>query len=162
MKYSQDFRKTFKNKLKLSFYFLRHMPMGFFNGLKVEEFDDEHACVSVPYNYLTKNPFKSMYFAVQSMAAELSSGVIAIEAVSKAPVPVSMLVLKMEAEYMKKARSKILFTCNNSKEIIETIKESIKTNEGKTIKITSTGTDKQGDIVSKFHFTWTFKPKKIQ
>lgn len=137
------------------------MPMGFFNGLRVEEFNDQKASVSVPYNYLTKNPFKSMYFAVQSMAAELASGVIAIDSVLKASVPVSMLVLNMDAEFKKKVRSKVIFTCSDVKAIIDTITDSIETNEGKTITITSTGIDTEGDIVSIFHFTWTFKPKKI-
>ena len=159
MKYSQNLRKAFTSKFKLSLYFLKHMPMGFLNGLKVTEFADNKASVSVPYNYLTKNPFKSMYFAVQSMAAELASGVIAIEAVSKAFVPVSMLVLKMDAEFVKKARSRITFTCKDAQKIIGAINESIETNEGNTVVITSEGKDNEGDIVSKFHFTWTFKPK---
>ena len=154
-----DFQKRFKNKFKLSLYFLKHMPMGFLSGLRVVEFDDKHASVSVPFNYLTKNPFSSMYFAVQSMAAELASGVIAIDSVMQAPVPVSMLVLKMDAEFMKKARSKIVFTCNNGEEIKKAIADSIETNEGKTVTITSTGKDTEGDVVSVFHFTWTFKPK---
>ncbi|MEA3451669.1 MAG: DUF4442 domain-containing protein [Bacteroidota bacterium] len=161
MKKSKNIRKDFKNPFKLSMFFLKNMPMGFLNGLKIVEIDDNHASVSVPYNFLTKNPFKSMYFAVQSMAAELSSGVIAIEAVTNATVPVSMLVLKMEAEFIKKARSKIIFTCNDARAIVNTIQNSIETNEGKEIKITSIGKDIEGDIVSKFYFTWTFKPKKI-
>lgn len=161
MKYSPNLRKKLKNKFQLSLYFLKKMPMGFFNGLRVIEFNDELTSVSVPYNYLTKNPFKSMYFAVQSMAAEFTSGIIAIDSVLKSSVPVSMLVLNMDAEFIKKARSKIIFTCSDVKSIIDTINESIETKEGKTVTITSTGVDKEGDIVSKFHFTWTFKPKKI-
>jgi hypothetical protein len=162
MKNSGKLQKKFKSKIRLKLFFLKNMPMGFINGLRIIEFDNEHASVSVPFNYLTKNPFKSMYFAVQSMAAELTSGAIAIDQVAKASVPVSMLVLKMEAEFVKKARSKIIFTCNNGKEIIQTIQKSIETNEGQTIKVTSTGIDSEGDIVSIFHFIWTFKPKKTK
>lgn len=161
MKNHKDIRKSFTNRFKLSMFFLKNMPMGFLNGLRVVEIDDNHASVSVPFNFLTKNPFKSMYFAVQSMAAELSSGVIAIEAVANAPVQVSMLVLNMEAEFIKKARSKIIFTCKDSQIITNSIQKSIETNEGQTAKISSVGKDIDGDIVSKFYFTWTFKPKKL-
>jgi len=68
MKNHKDIRKSFTNRFKLSMFFLKNMPMGFLNGLRVVEIDDNHASVSVPFNFLTKNPFKSMYFAVQSMA----------------------------------------------------------------------------------------------
>lgn len=155
----KDLKKVFLSKFRLSLYFLKHMPMGFFNGLRVIEFDDKKASVSVPFNYFTKNPFKSMYFATQSMAAELASGIMALSEISKASKPVSMLVLNMEAEFRKKARSKIIFTCNDGLEISKTIKEAIETNEGRTVTITSTGVDTQGDIVSVFKFNWTFKPK---
>ncbi len=140
-------------------YFLKNMPMGFINGLRVTDFTDDTAIVTVPFNYWTKNPFRSMYFAVQSMAAELSSGVIALEAVKNAQVPVSMLVLNMKADFQKKARTKIKFVCNDGQEIRQAVAKSVETNEGQTVTVTSTGYDMQGDIVSLFNFTWTFKPK---
>ena len=140
-------------------YFLKNMPMGFVNGLRVIDFTDEKAVVTVPFNYWTKNPFKSMYFAVQSMAAELSSGAIALDAVANAKVPVSMLVLNMKADFRKKARSKIKFICEDGQKIRQAVAKSVETNEGQTVTVTSTGFDKQGDIVSVFNFTWTFKPK---
>jgi len=158
-KSKKDLKKVFLNKLKLSLYFLKHMPMGFFNKLRVIEIDDEKASVSVPFNYFTKNPFKSMYFAVQSMAAELASGVIAINEVNNASVPVSMLVLNMEAQFVKKAKSKIIFTCNDGQKIKNAVKQAVETNEGHTVTITSTGVDQSGEIVSIFKFTWTFKSK---
>ena len=140
-------------------YFLKNMPMGFVNGLRVTDFNDEKAVVTVPFNYWTKNPFKSMYFAVQSMAAELSSGAIALDTVANAKVPVSMLVLNMKADFRKKARSKIKFICEDGQKIRQAVAKSVETNEGQTVTVTSTGFDKQGDIVSVFNFTWTFKPK---
>ncbi len=140
-------------------YFLKNMPMGFVNGLRVTDFNDEKAVVTVPFNYWTKNPFKSIYFAVQSMAAELSSGAIALDTVANAKVPVSMLVLNMKADFRKKARSKIKFICEDGQKIRQAVAKSVETNEGQTVTVTSTGFDKQGDIVSVFNFTWTFKPK---
>ncbi len=154
-----DFRKLANNPFRLNLFFIKHMPMGLLNGLRILELDENHARVSVPYNYLTKNPFRSLYFAVQSMAAELSSGAMAIAEVKAAPRPVSMLVLDMDAKFTKKAQSKVVFTCNDGPAIRRAVKETLETGEGRTVKITSIGVDQQGNQVSEFHFTWTFKAK---
>ncbi len=154
-----DFRKTIKSGFKLKLFFLKNMPMGFISGMRVEEMDDAHAVVSVPFNYLTKNPFRSVYFAVQAMAAELSSGVLAMDAVMKAPQPVSMLVLESHSHFTKKARSKIVFTCDNGEDIRGAVKKALETGEGQTIEVKSVGIDKEGDTVAEFSFIWTFKAK---
>lgn len=159
MKRPNNLEKVFRSRFKLNLYFLKALPMAYFAGLKVDEFTEDKVSVSVPFKWSNKNPFKSMYFAVQSMAAELSSAVIALSAIANVKVPVSMLVLKMEAEFTKKARTKVVFTCKDVQNIKNTVSESISTGEGKTVKITSTGLDLNGEVVSVFYITWTFKPK---
>ncbi len=156
---TKDFRKLANNAFRLKLFFIKYMPMGFLNGLRIIELNKKHASVSVPYNYLTKNPFHSTYFAVQSMAAELSSGAMAIAEVMAAPGPVSMLVFDMNANFTKKARSKVIFTCNDGEAISTAVKETLETGEGQTVNITSIGIDETGDQVSEFRFTWTFKAK---
>jgi len=133
--------------------------MALLAGLRVTELDTKHAVVTVPYKPLNKNPFKSMYFAVMSMAAELSSGIQAIAHVKDAPKPISMLVLNMQASFTKKARTRVKFVCNDGDKIAKAITESLKTGEGKTVEVDSTGYDTSGDVVATFQFTWTFKAK---
>ncbi len=156
---AKDFDKILKSKWRLKLYFLRQLPMAFFAGLRVDKITEDEAHVSIPFKYLNKNPFHSMYFASLSMAAELSTGVIAMRYVSKAPVPVSMLVYQMDAQFKKKAKTRITFICKDSQAIKKTIDESIETKQGRIITVTTTGYDQQGQEVAVFHFTWTFKPK---
>ena len=47
---------------------LRHLPMAFLAGLKVKKLSNSIAEVTVPFNFLNKNPFNSIYFAVLTMA----------------------------------------------------------------------------------------------
>ena len=61
---------------RLVFFFILKLPMAFLARLRVRELSVDKCLVSVPYNYWNKNPFKSMYFAVQAMAAELSTGAL--------------------------------------------------------------------------------------
>jgi DNA-binding protein len=93
------------------------------------------------------------------MAAELSSAAMALSDVTQASKPVSMLVLDMKANFTKKARTKVVFTCNNGKEISEAVDKAISTGEGQLVNIISKGIDSKGDMVSEFQFTWTFKAK---
>ena len=126
---TKDFRRLANNAFRLKLFFIKYMPMGFLNGLRIVELNEKRASVSVPYNWLTKNPFHSTYFAVQAMAAELSSGAMAIAEVIAAPGPVSMLVFDMNANFTKKARSKVIFTCNNGEAISAAVKETLETGE---------------------------------
>ena len=138
----------------------KHLPMGFIAGLKVSEMDGKGATVSVPNKFVNKNPFKSMYFAVQAMAAELSSGILALAEVYGVEKPISMLVINMSASYTKKARTKVSFRCNDAEKIKDAVARSIATGEGQLIEVKSIGTDREGDVVAEFTFTWTFKVKE--
>jgi hypothetical protein len=72
-----------------------------------------------------------------------------------------MLVLKMKADFLKKARTKIIFHCEDAEKIKESIAKSIETGQGETIEVSSAGYDTSGDKVAEFIFEWTFKPKKV-
>lgn len=100
-----------------------------------------------------------MYFAVQAMAAELSTGALVMAAINESGARVSMLVVNNEASFTKKATGKITFTCSNGIAIKETILKSIQTGEGQTLWMTAQGVDQSGDVVSTFKFEWTVKPK---
>ena len=145
--------------LKMKLYMLKHLPLGFFTGLKVLELDKNKATVSAPFKYLNKNPFRSVYFAVLSMAAELSSGILALSMVVDSKTPVSMLVLNMKADFLKKAKTKITFSCNDGEKIGNAIKKCLLTKEGEIIEVHTSGYDTNGEQVAEFQFTWTFKAK---
>ena len=159
MEKSEQFRQLVRNKLKFGLFMLKSLPSAFFSGIKVKEITEEKAVVSIPFKYLTKNPFKSVYFASQAMAAELSTGVLALSHVHKRNPAVSMLVFNMRADFSKKAKSKIFFTCEDGINIKNAVEESMKTGEGVTVEAKSIGRNTDNQIVSEFYFTWTFKSK---
>jgi len=148
-----------KSPFRLKMYMFMHLPMGWIAGLKVESFREKDVRISVPFKFLNKNPFRSVYFASLAMAAELSSGLIAMSEVENASVPISMLVLNMKADFLKKARTKITFLCSDGNQIREAIAKSIETGLGQTAEVSAIGTDTEGGQVAIFWFTWTFKPK---
>lgn len=156
---AEKFRQTVRNKFKFKLFMLKELPSAFFSGITVTEITEEKAVVRIPFKFLTKNPFKSMYFASQAMAAELSTGILALSQISGRNPKVSMLVFDMNAHFSKKARTTVEFICKNGKDIKNAVEETMKTGEGVTVKAKSVGIDKYGDVVSEFTFVWTFKSK---
>lgn len=154
-----QFKKLVDDPLKFKLFMLRSLPAAYFAGLRIEAFDERKAVISVRQKWFNKNPFGSIYFAVLTMAAEMSTGVLSMANIFKRKPSVSMLVVNTNATFYKKATGKILFTCNDGAAITAIIEEAIETGEGKTITCTSRGSNENGDVVAEIKCTWSFKAK---
>lgn len=155
----ENFRRKITNPLKFRFFMLQKLPAAFIAGLRIKEFDTKKVVVSISHKWLNQNPFNSMYFAVQSMAAEMSTGMLAFAQVYQRNPSVSMLVVGMEGKFHKKAIDKLAFTCADGEAIEQAVELAVTTGEGQTIKCYTVGTNFAGEIVSEFWFTWSFKIK---
>ena len=144
---------------KINTFMLFKLPLGFLSGLRVKVLNKTSCLVSITHKWINQNPFKSMFWAAQGMAAEMSTGVLVMQAIEKSGVKVSMLVTYQEASFFKKATGKIHFSCNNGNEIAEAIQKSIKTKEGQLIVLKAVGVNKDGVVVSEFKFQWSLKVK---
>jgi len=95
-------QNKFANSFKFRLILFKILPMGFLSGMRITELNEELCRVSVPYKWLNKNPFKSIFWAVLGMAAEMSSGaLVTLFTFGKKP-SISLLVSKCEAEFIKK------------------------------------------------------------
>ena len=153
------FRRQVLNPLKLRLFMVRKLPMAWLAGLRLTQLTPEHATVTVRFKHLTQNPFRSIYFACLAMAAELASGMQAMMHVQGGG-PVSMLVVKLEGDFTKKAVGLITFTCPDGPRIAQAVAESRATSEGRTVECTSTGVDEAGEVVAVFRLTWSFRAKR--
>jgi hypothetical protein len=153
------FQKLVNNRFLFGIYLFKSLPAAFFAGIRVQQLDDEKAIVTVKYKWLTQNPFRSMYFACQAMAAEMTTGLLVMNSIENSGVPISMLIVKNQSVFLKKATGKITFICNDGNHIKEQISKLKNTNEGITSDLKSIGVDEIGDIVAEFVFTWSLKSK---
>ena len=94
------------------------------------------------------------------MAAELSTGLICSAGIYKRKPAVSMLIVKMNGFFYKKATGTIIFSCYDVEKILEAIEQSVKTGEGTTIICNSKGVNDTGELVAEFDFTWSFKARR--
>ena len=93
------------------------------------------------------------------MAAELSTAVFLMYTIRRSKQAVSMLVLKNQAVFKKKAKGLIKFHCTQGNEAVEAVQKTISNGEPVTVKLKSVGTDPTGDTVSEFEFEWSLKKK---
>ncbi len=151
-----------KHPVKFRMFLFTKLPAAYFAGVRVREVDERRCVVTVPYKWLSQNPFRSTYFACLSMAAEMSTGALAMVHLYKINPPVSMLVVKVESEYFKKATARTSFVCEDGELFQKTIEETIATGESRTVKAKSVGRNKEGEVVAEFYITWSFKAKSTK
>jgi len=144
---------------KLNTFLFLKLPSAYWCGVRVKQILVTNCTVTVKHRWINQNPFKSMYFAVQAMAAELSTGALVMLHIKNSGSKISMLVANNKSTFMKKATGKITFTCNEGHLIDEAIKRTIATGEGQTFWMKSIGTDEKGDKVSELDFEWSIRVK---
>ncbi|MDA8715399.1 DUF4442 domain-containing protein [Flavobacteriales bacterium] len=155
---SIDFvRRNLTNKLKFRLLLKAILPMGYRSKMYISEMNEEMCAVKVPFNKRNSNPFKSTFWAVQGMAAEMSSGALLILYTQKQPESIAMLVMDMHANFVKKAADVSTFVCKDGLKIRAAIKETIETGAPVLIDCKMIGENEKGEVVSNFSFTWSVK-----
>jgi len=144
---------------KLNTFLMLKLPAAYFTGVRTTYLDHEKCIVKVRHRWINQNPFRSMFWAVQGMAAELATGALVMNKIRDRKKNISMLVLKNNASFSKKAKGKVTFTCTEGHKIDEAINKAITSGEGETVWLNAIGMDENGDEVSNFNFQWTLKLK---
>ncbi len=156
--------KKFLNPFTFSLYFFLNVPMVWFSGMRLSEFSKEKCISELPfkwyYRWQNMNPFKSVYFAVQCMGAEISTASLVALAINGKSPSIAFIVTKMRSQYFKKAVGATKFTCNDGDKIFDAVDQVLKSDEGVEIEAKTTGTLEDGTIVSEFYFTWSLKQRK--
>lgn len=147
------------NQRNLNLYLLKNLPSAYFCGVRVYAIANDYCTVRVKHKWFNQNPFKSMYFAVQNMGAELTTGVLVMKAIKESNKKVSMLVLNQKSQFTKKATGIITFKCEEGLMIQEKVNEALQTKEGVSFWVRSEGYDEKGDKVGVYEFEWTLKAK---
>ncbi|SDD52779.1 protein of unknown function [Algoriphagus faecimaris] len=152
-----SYQKKMSSPVIFWFAMLFKLPSAVFWRLKIKSLDAKKCEVSIPFFWRSQNPFKSIYFAALAGAAELSTGALCQLALA-GKGSFSMLVVDFRAEYFKKANQKITFTCDQGAELFQLI-DQLQVGENNQLTMISEGKNQSGDLVARFHVTWSFKRK---
>ncbi|MEP6712020.1 MAG: DUF4442 domain-containing protein [Ferruginibacter sp.] len=157
---SNKFLQLVMHPFKFRLFLFSKLPSAYFSGVRVLYADEDKAVVTVPYKWFSTNPFKSTYFACLSMAAEMSTGVLAMAHTYKQTPAVSMLVLKIEGNFVKKATGLTTFVCEEGNRLKQMVNEAMASGKSTSVTVRSVGKNKADEIIADFAITWSFKTKK--
>jgi hypothetical protein len=156
---AQRLRRRVTHPVLFRAWSLFKLPAALFAGVRVRALDEARCVTAVPYGWRSQNPFRSIYFACQAMAAELSTGALVMLAIADAGVPFSMLIVDMRASFGKKAVSIATFTCADGEKVFTAVREARETGEPRVVTMETVGTMADGAEVSRFTFTWSLKAR---
>ena len=138
-------------------YLLLNLPMGFLSGMKIKKLEENQCEVTIPFKWINKNPFKSTFWAVLGMGAEMNTAALILQYTYKHQPSISTLPLKSEGGFFKKATGLTKFICQDGLIIKEKIKTAIQSKKPEIIEAFSTGLNEDNETICKFKFTWSIK-----
>ena len=144
---------------KINTFMFFKLPLAWIGGVRVREMNETSCIVKIRHRWINQNPFKSMFWAAQGMAAEMSTGVLVMQKIADSGKKVSMLVTDQRGNFTKKATGLIRFECHDGALIEQAIQTSVKTGEGQVVPMKTVGYNKDGIAVSNFEFEWSLKVK---
>jgi acyl-coenzyme A thioesterase PaaI-like protein len=154
-------RQLVTTKATFAAMLLAKLPLAAFAGMRVERLDEDGCEVSLPSGWRTQNPFGSMYFAAQAMAAEASTGMPALWFIEESGVSVASLVTGISAQFTKKGSAKATFTFDGGAQMRAAIEQAAGSDEPVVLVAKSVGTQKGkeggGEVIARFEITWSFK-----
>ena len=139
-------------------WMLFKLPAAWLTGVRISSISDTKCEVKVRFKWINQNPYRSMFWAVQGMAAELTTGMLLTKSIQESNTNISMLLVGNKSNFYKKAVGKIKFICDEgeaAKELINLKKKNITHKAWFKAK----GIDETGDIVSEFDFEWSCKKR---
>jgi len=137
----------------------RSMPLGAFAGLRVERLDGDACVVRMPGGWRTRNPFKSTYWAAQGMAGEMSTGLFGFLMTQAAPQKVRMILSDVEGSFSRRCLTASRYVCEDGAKARAAIEETLLSNESVPCVMRAVGFDLEGEVISEWSFTWSFRAK---
>ena len=143
---------------KINKWMLLKLPAAWLTGVRLTLIDEDKCEVKVSFKWINQNPYRSMFWAVQGMAAELTTGMLLTKSIQDSNANISMLLVSNKSSFRKKAVGKITFTCSEGKVAKQLINSTIQNITSKAW-LKARGYDEEGDLVSEFEFEWSCKKR---
>jgi Domain of unknown function (DUF4442) len=142
---------------KINLFTLWKLPAAYFCGVRVKSISENDCTTMVRHRWINQNPFRSLFWAVQGMAAELATGALVMQSIKSSGQSVSMLLITAHGSFGKKANGKITFTCSDGLHFSAILQKALQSGEGQICKMYAEGRDENNVVVSQFHFEWSVK-----
>jgi hypothetical protein len=150
---------TIQRPLALWGFNLVKMPLGLAAGLRIDTIDASSCTVSLPGGWRTQNPFGSMYWAAQGMAAEMATGIHGYVLTQAAPSPVRMILAGCKGEFTRMCKGRGTFVFSQGEHVRAHIEQTLQSGASVNCDTEVLGYDPSGAEVSRWTFTWAFRAR---
>tara|TARA_B100000809_G_C15058838_1_gene501597 strand:- start:166 stop:648 length:483 start_codon:yes stop_codon:yes gene_type:complete len=144
--------KKLITKLKWFLYLLGKIkvPMIGYTSPKLLELTGTTVRIKIKLRWRTRNHLNSMYFGALAVGADVTGGIHAFYFAKKMNKEVSFAFKGMQANFIKRAETDIVFSTNEGELIEEALVRSMETGDriNQPIKVVATNTE--GEIVAEF------------
>ena len=154
---SEAVRRRLLRPWNFRLYLWARLPLAACAGLSLRRLDDAGCTVALPGGWRTQNPFRSMYFAAQAMAAEMSTGAPAMMLAEGASASVSMLVREVRGVFTRRIQGEAEFTFEDLAGMRDAVDRAVASGESEPYVARSVGRTRDGGPASEFEITWSFK-----
>ena len=144
---------------KINRWMLFKLPAAWLTGVRLSLIDEDKCEVKVRFKWINQNPYRYMFWDVQAMAAELTTGMLLTKSIQDSNTDISMLLVSNKSSFYKKAVGKITFVCDEGEIAKQLINLTIQKTTSKAW-FKAKGYDEVGDQVSEFDFEWSCKKRK--
>ncbi len=155
MAFSPKLAKTLTTTWKLRLWMLRRLTMGLLTGMIIVELNEEGCKVMLKDRWWIRNPFRSVYWAVMSMAGEMSTGALLYAYASGDKV--QFILVEMRAKFYKKLRGKSFYFCRAGKLIQQELTELQNTSDTRMVILPALALNESGETVAEFEFFWQLR-----
>jgi hypothetical protein len=154
---SEAVRRRLLRPWNFRLYLWARLPLAACAGLSLRRLDGTGCTVALPGGWRTRNPFRSTYFAAQSMAAEMSTGAPAMMLAEGASASVSMLVREVRGVFTRRIQGDALFTFEDLEGMRAAVERAVASGESESYIARAEGRTRDGEAASEFEITWSFK-----
>jgi hypothetical protein len=144
-----------QNRWQLRFWMLKHLPMGLLSGMYIESLGEEGCKVVLKDRWWIRNPFRSVFWAVMSMAAEMSTGALMYAYVSGSKL--QFILVQMEAKFFRKAKGKSSYFCYSGQDVLRWMQNIEDTGDTSVVILPVVARDEDNQILAEFKFYWQLR-----
>jgi hypothetical protein len=147
--------RRLQNRWLLRLWMIKNLPMGLISGMYIESLDEGGCRVVLNDRWWIRNPFGSVFWAVMSMAAELSTGAL-VYAYASGP-KLQFILVQVEAKFLKKAKGKSSYFCPAGQDVLRCIENLVNTDDSSIVSLPVVAQDRDGQILAEFIFFWRLR-----
>lgn len=156
---AKRFQTIFRTPALFRTALLAKLPLFLFTGAKVSELDLNRCEVTLPFGWINKNPFGSMYFASIMMCGEATTGGLVMLQDENRPEDFSTIVKSISGDFHRAAYSDMTFVCERGDLVREMLDRAVGSEDRVEGTFEVHGRDQEGNHCATVEVTWSVRAK---